>query len=188
MACGIQLPQHGPLSWDRGGLSPGPLEGRPSTSGTGHIREQQGSEAAGTWQRWYRQERGLTEDSHTPCSAANRGDPGAHSPGLYCSSPSFTLAACCYATAADVPPPPILRAAALGTLEACPCPTYEYMHLFNTYRLQNYVKGVYQTKRKKFTHTFIISLWKIKGRKYHYQLLRVLKKKPKYSLLRKISQ
>ena len=66
---------------------------------------------------------------------------------------------------------------------------YEYMYLFNTYRLQNYVKVVYQTKRKKFTHTFIISLWKIKGRKYHYQLLRVKKKeKPKYSLVRKILQ
>lgn len=59
------------------------------------------------------------------------------------------------------------------------CPKYEYMYLFNTYRLQNYVKVVYQTKRKKFTHTFIISLWKIKGRKYHYQLLRVKKKKAK---------
>ena len=59
------------------------------------------------------------------------------------------------------------------------CPKYEYMYLFNTYRLQNYVKVVYQTKRKKFTHTFIISLWKIKGRKFHYQLLRVKKKKAK---------
>ena len=84
-ACGVQLPQHGPPSWDRRGWSPGPLEGRPSPSGTGHIREQQGGEAAGMWQRWYGQERGLTEDSHTPCSASNRGGPGVHSPGLYCS-------------------------------------------------------------------------------------------------------
>lgn len=57
-----------PLSWDRGGLSPGPLEDVPA------LQEQDtlgsSSEAAGTWQRWYRQERGLTEDSHTPCSAA----------------------------------------------------------------------------------------------------------------------